>query len=65
MWQWLACVECPLAGLMLRDSALLHADPPTKNLQIMKNCRFALGRQQLLFSLGIFLVEKFQIIREF
>ena len=34
MWWWLACLECPLAGLMLRDSALLHAElsqpTPTK-----------------------------------
>ena len=69
MWHqwWLACVECSLAGLMLRDSAhsLLPAGPPTKNLQIMKNCRFALGRQQLLFPPGKFLVEKFQMSREF
>ena len=33
-----------------------------KNLQIVKNDRFALGRQQLLFSLRIFLVGKFQMI---
>ena len=66
-WPRLACVECPSAGLMLlRDSTawVLHKTRARahKNLQIVKNDRFALGRQQLLFSLRIFLVEKFQMI---
>ena len=66
-WRWwLACLECPLAGLMLRDSALLHAElsqpTPTKNSQNIVDLHWTL---QLLFSLRIFLVQKFQIVREF